>query len=140
MEDARETAHKDQVTVTARFVRITERWLDGKRTSRRCTIADEVTSVARFALSADHPWPDERLPDVVEVDLPCPELSRPAYAQLYHYDPDDTQRDGLGRAPVLRAGKLYRLTMVRDLRAPLREPNHPTKTDLVPTLVAVNPR
>lgn len=108
--------------MTGRYLGLAGLWLDGKRTRRRCTIQDEVLGVARFTLASDSAW---RPGSLVKADLPCPELSRLDYATLYHYDPNDTERDGLGHAPVLRPGMLCRLTFVRN-------------TDK-PTLVAVDP-
>jgi hypothetical protein len=148
IEDLREAAHRDQVEVTARYLGLKGRWLDGQRTHRTCTREEEVTGVVRFSLLTDSPWRDELPPSPakrnlateIEVDLPCPELSRPAYAKLYRYDPDDSQRDGLGHAAVLRRGEVYQLTFVRDPRTAMREPSHPSGSRLVPTLVAVNPR
>ena len=103
--------------------------------------------VVRFSLIGQNPWlgefsgpPTPRdLAKMMEVDLPCPELSRPQYAKMYRYDPDDTERDGLGHAPVLRRGGLYRLTFVRSAEAPSRPPSRPSDGRLVLTLVAVNP-
>ena len=146
MEDLRLAAHKDQVGVSARYLGLKERWLDEQRTNRRCTRDAEVVGVVRFALLGDNLWRDEfstsptrrDLAKMMEVDLPCPELSRPQYARLYQYNPDDSERDGLGHAPVLRRGQLYRLTFVRSTGA-MREPSHPNDSLLVLTLVAVNP-
>ena len=103
--------------------------------------------VVRFALLGENPWRDEfsalptrrDLAKMMEVDLPCPELSRPQYARLYQYAPDDSERDGLGHAPVLRRGQLYRLTFVRSTGIAMRDPSHPNDSLLVLTLVAVNP-
>jgi len=103
--------------------------------------------VVRFALVGDNPWRDEftarptrrDVAEMMEVDLPCPELSRPQYAKLYQYDADDSERDGLGHAPVLRRGELYRLTFVRITGMAMREPSHPKNGRLALTLVAVNP-
>ena len=147
MEDMRQRAHKDQVGVTARYLGLKERWLDEHRTNRRCTRDAEVMGVVRFALLGENPWRDEfsapptrrDLAKMMEVDLPCPELSRPQYARLYQYDPDDSERDGLGHAPVLRRGQLYRLTFVRSTGIAMRDPSHPNDSLLVLTLVAVNP-
>ena len=146
MEDLRLAAHKDQVGVSARYLGLKERWLDEQRTNRRCTRDAEVVGVVRFALLGDNLWRDEfstsptrrDLAKMMEVDLPCPELSRPQYARLYQYNPDDSERDGLGHAPVLRRGQLYRLTFVRSTGA-MREPSHPNDSLLVLTRVAVNP-
>jgi hypothetical protein len=146
LEDMRLAAHKQQVVVTARYLGVKERWLDEHRTTRRCTRQAEVMGVVRFALIGESPWRDDLgqppsrtdLANIMALDLPCPELSRPEYAQLYRYDPDDTERDGLGHAPVLRPGNRYRLTLVR--QAGIAEtPRHPTDRSLVLTLVAVNP-
>jgi hypothetical protein len=147
MEDIRFAAHKDQVVVSARYLGLKERWIDEHRTNRRCTRDAEVMGVVRFALVGENPWRDEftappsrrDVAKMMEVDLPCPELSRPQYAKLYQYDPDDSERDGLGHAPVLRRGELYRLTFVRGADIAMREPSHPNDSRLVLTLVAVNP-
>ena len=144
MEDQHDKAHKDQIAVSARYLGIKERWLDGHRTNRRCTKDYDVIGVVRFVLLGDDPWRDQVPPPAgkdsartIEVDLPCPELSRPAYARLDHYDPDDTQRDGLGHAPILRRGHVYRLTIVRNPILSLNT-THPTGSRPVLTLVAVN--
>ena len=147
MEDLRLAAHKDQVVVSARYLGIRERWIDEQRTNRRCTRDAEVMGVVRFALVGENPWRDEftappsqrELAKTMEVDLPCPELSRPQYAKLCQYDPDDSERDGLGHAPVLRPGDLYRLTFVKNVGIAMKEPIHPQASQLVLTLVAVNP-
>jgi hypothetical protein len=147
MEDLRLAAHKDQVVVSARYLGLKERWIDEQRTNRRCTRDGEVMGVVRFALAGENPWRDNftsrsarrDAANVMEVDLPCPELSRPQYAMLYQYDPEDSERDGLGHAPVLRRGQLYRLTFVRSTGIPMRDPSHPNDGRLVLTLVAVNP-
>jgi hypothetical protein len=146
-EDLRLAAHKDQVVVSARYLGLEGRWLDGRRTNRRCTRDAEVTGVVRFALVGENPWRGQfnarpsrtELAKMMEVDLPCPELSRPQYARLYQYDPEDSQRDGLGHAPVLRRGELYRLSFVRSTGMAMGEPSHPNDGRLVLTLVAVNP-
>ena len=137
MEDLRLAAHMDQVEVSARYLGLKERWLDEQRTNRRCTRDGEVMGVVRFALVGENPWRAEA--KMMEVDLPCPELSRPQYAKLYQYDPDDSERDGLGHAPGLRVGELYRLTFVRSTGIAMRDPSHPNDSQLVLTLVAVNP-
>jgi hypothetical protein len=137
LEDQRLAAHKDQVVASGRYLGLKERWLDEQRTSRRCTRDAEVMGVVRFALVGENPWRDDSPArptrgdeaQIVEVNLPCPELSRPQYAKLYQYDPDDSERDGLGHAPVLRQRELFRLTLVRGLGPGQR----------MPTLVAVNP-
>jgi hypothetical protein len=147
LEDSRRAAHKDQVVVSARYLGLKERWYDEHRTNRRCSRERDVMGVVRFALIGQNPWlgefsapPTRRdLAKMMEVNLPCPELSRPQYAKMYHYDPDDTERDGLGHAPVLRRGELYRLTFVRNVEDPNRPPNRPNEGRLVLTLVAVNP-
>jgi hypothetical protein len=143
LEDARLAAHQEQVVVNARYLGLKQAWLDGRRTKQVCTRSQEVMGVVRFALTGPNPWlqqlPSPGKEPIAEVDLPCPELSRPAYAKLYHYDPDDTLRDGLGRGPVLRRGRDYRLTFVKDAHVAMREPIHPTADKLVLTLVAVNP-
>jgi len=150
LEDQRLAAHREQVVVSARYLGLDQRWqrsIDGQRTKRRCTRDEEVMGVARFDLVGENPWRNEfaapptrkELARMMEVDLPCPELSRPQYAKLYQYDPDDSQRDGLGHAPVLRRGQLYRLTFVRSTFVAMREPSHPRDGRLVLTLVAVNP-
>ena len=147
MEDMRQRAHKDQVGVTARYLGLKERWVDEHRTNRRCTRDAEVMGVVRFALLGENPWRDEfsapptrrDVAKMMEVDLPCPELSRPQYARLYQYNPDDSERDGLGHAPVLRRGQLYRLTFVRSTGIAMGDPSHPNDSLLVLTLVAVNP-
>ena len=146
-EDMRLAAHKDQVAVTARYLGLKERWYDEQRTNRRCTRDGEVMGVVRFALVGENPWRDEfsarptrrDLAKMMEVDLPCPELSRPQYAKLYQYHPDDSERDGLGHASVLRRGQLYRLTFVRSTGIAMRDASHPNDSRLVLTLVAVNP-
>jgi len=147
MEDLRLAAHKDQVVVSARYLGLMGRWIDEQRTNQRCTRDAEVMGVVRFALVGENPWRDEFTPPpsrrdlakMLEVDLPCPELSRPQYAKLYQYDPDDSERDGLGHAPILRRGELYRLTFVRSSDIAMREPSHPQDGRLALTLVAVNP-
>jgi hypothetical protein len=147
LEDQRIAAHKQQVDVIARYLGLKERWLDERRTNRRCRREAEVMGVVRFALLGVNPWQDEltgpparrEVAKPMEVELPCPELSRPAYAALYHYDPDDRERDGLGHAPVLREGERYRLTFVRSARLGVEAPRHPEAPRLVLTLVAVNP-
>lgn len=147
MEDMRQAAHKNQVVVRARYLGLKERWLDGHRTNRRCTRDTEVMGVVRFALVGDNPWqaefaapPTRRdVTKMMEVDLPCPELSRPQYAKLYQYNPDDSERDGLGHAPVLRRGQWYRLTFVRSTDIAMGDPSHPNDSSLVLTLVAVDP-
>ena len=145
IEDSRQVAHKDQVVVTARYLGLKERRTErGHRTSGRCTRDGEVMGVLRFALIGENPWLDPLLapptrrdpPKIIEVSLPCPELSRPQYAEMYRYDPDDTERDGLGHAPVLRRGELYRLTFVRNVKDLGRE----TDGRLALPMVAVNPR
>jgi len=147
MEDKRLAAHKDQVVVSARYLGLKERWIDEQRTNRRCARDVEVMGVVRFAIVGENPWrgeftspPSRRdLAKMMEVDLPCPELSRLQYAKLYQYDPDDRERDGLGHAPVLRPGELYRLTFVRSTDIVMREPSHSNDSRRVLTLVAVNP-
>jgi hypothetical protein len=147
MEDMRQRAHKDQVVVTARYLGLKERWVDEHRTNRRCTRDAEVMGVVRFALLGENPWRDEfsapptrrDLAKMMEVGLPCPELSRPQYARLYQYNPDDSERDGLGHAPALRRGQLYRLTFVRSTGIAMLNPSHSNDSLLVLTLVAVNP-
>jgi hypothetical protein len=147
MEDLRLAGHKEQVVVSARYLGLKERWLDGQRTKRPCSRDAEIMGVVRFALVGENPWSDDftapptrrDLAEMMEVDLPCPELSRPQYATLYQYDPDDSERDGLGHAPMLRRGQLYRLTFVRNPGMAMREPSHPKDGRLVLTLVAVNP-
>ena len=147
MEDLRLAAHKDQVVVRARYLGLKERWVDGQRTHQSCTRDAEVMGVVRFALVGENPWRDEftapptrrDLAAMMEVDLPCPELSRPRYAKLYQYDPEDCERDGLGHAPVLRRGQLYRLTFVRSTGIAMKDPRHPRQGRVVLTLVAVNP-
>jgi hypothetical protein len=147
LEDRRQAAHRDQIVVVARFLGIQARWLDGLRTRQRCTRDDEVIGVARFELVEDNPWratlsatvTDRKPSKLLNANLPCPELSRPQYAELYRYDPDDLERDGLGHAPILRPGARYRLTFVRDLHIAMREPSHPASQQASPTLVAVNP-
>ncbi len=147
IEDLRQAAHKDQVEVTARYLGLKERWSDEHRTNKHCTRDRDVVGIVRFALIGANPWRDEftgpptrkDLDKMLEVDLPCPELSRPQYAKLYQYDPDDSERDGLGHAPVLRQGELYRLTFVRNVRLDTTEPSHPNRSGPVRTLVAVNP-
>ena len=147
LEDLRLAAHKDQVVVRARYLGLRGRWIDEQRTSRRCTRDAEVMGVVRFALVGDNPWRDEFGPPPssrdlakrLEVDLPCPELSRPQYAKLYQYDPDDSDRDGLGHAPMLRRGELYQLTFVRSTGIAMKDASHPKDSRLMPTLVAVNP-
>jgi len=147
MEDMRLAAHKDQIVVSARYLGLKERWIDEQRTNRRCTRDAEVMGVLRFALVGANPWrveftapPSRReVAKMIEVDLPCPELSRPQYAKLYQYDPEDGERDGLGHAPVLRRGELYRLTFVRGTDIAMREPSHPNDSRPVLTVVAVNP-
>lgn len=124
IEDRRQAAHRQQVTWTARYLRLADRRLDGRRTRQRCTMNAEVVGTARFELLGEASSPQRRAA-LIDLALPCPELARPDYAKLYHYDPDDSERDGLGHAPILRPGVRYRLTLVRDA-----EP---------PTLVAVNP-
>jgi hypothetical protein len=147
MEDRRQRAHEDQVVVVARYLGLTERRLDGHRTRRRCTRSDDVMGVVRFALIGAEPWRDElststarkHTAALVETLLPCPELSRTDYARLNHYDPDDTRRDGLGHAPILRPGRSYLLTFVRHpmlYEDSARMAGRPG----APTLVAVNPR
>jgi hypothetical protein len=146
-EDLRLAAHKDQVVVSARYLGLKGRWIEEQRTNRRCARDAEVMGVVRFALVGDNPWRDEftarptrrDVAEMMEVDLPCPELSRPQYAKLYQYDADDSERDGLGHAPVLRRGELYRLTFVRITGMAMREPSHPKNGRLALTLVAVNP-
>ena len=146
-EDLRLAAHKAQVVVSARYLGLKGRWLDEQRTNRRCTRDAEVLGVVRFALVGENPWCDEftTLParrnpaKAIEVDLPCPELSRPQYAKMYQYDSDDSERDGLGHAPVLRRGQLYRLTFVRSTAMAKRDPSHPKNGRVELTLVAVNP-
>jgi hypothetical protein len=137
LEDLREAAHKDQVVVPARYLGLAGRWLEGRRTRQRCTRDEEVMGTARFALLGEHTHGAR--PEIVAANLPCPELSRPAYAHLYRYDPDDTQRDGLGHAPVLRRGSVYRLTFVRATPVATAEPGPPTDHPPALTLVAVNP-
>ena len=143
IEDTRLAAHQEQVVVSARYLGLKEAWLDGKRTKQVCTRSQEVMGIVRFALTGPNPWlqplPSSGKEPIAEVDLPCPELSRPAYAKLYHYEPDDTLRDGLGHGPILRRGRKYRLTFVRDASITMREPGHATEDKLVLTLVAVNP-
>ena len=147
MEDMRLAAHKDQVVVSARYLGLKERWIDERCTNRRCTRDAEVMGVVRFAVVGENPWrgefaapPSRRdLAKMMEVDLPCPELSRLQYAKLYQYDPDDSERDGLGHAPVLRPGELYRLTFVRSTDIVMREPSHSNDSRRVLNLVAVNP-
>jgi hypothetical protein len=133
--------------VTARYLGLEERWSGAHRTNLGCTRERDVVGVVRFALMGDNPWrgefappPTRRAPvKVLEMDLPCPELSRPQYAKLYRYDPNDSERDGLGHAPVLRRGELYRLTLVKDAHLAMTEPSHPHGDGPMPTLVAVNP-
>ena len=132
MEDLRQAAHKDQVVVTARYLGLNKRRTGERPTNRRCTRDLDVVGVVRFALVGD-------VAETIEADLPCPELSRPQYASLSHYDSDDTERDGLGHAPVLRQGQPYRLTLVRNPGLAVREPSRPKGRPLVLTLVAVNP-
>jgi hypothetical protein len=145
LEDLREAAHKDQVVVTARYLGLAATWLDGRRTRQRCTPDQEVMGSARFALLGEHPWrgrpppPHGQRAEIMAADLPCPELSRPAYAHLYRYDPDDTRRDGLGHAPVLRRGSVYQLTFVRAAPAVAAAPGPSTDPAPALTLVAVNP-
>jgi hypothetical protein len=132
--------------VSARYLGLKGRWIDEQRTNRRCTREVEVMGVVRFALVGAAPWRDEFTArptrgdaEMIEVDLPCPELSRPQYAKLYQYDPDDSERDGLGHAPVLRPGDLYRLTFLKNVGIAMKEPIHSQGSRLVLTLVAVNP-
>lgn len=147
MEDLRLAAHKEQVVVSARYLGLKERWVDEQRTNRRCTRDSEVMGVVRFALVGDNPWRDEftapptrrDVARMMEVDLPCPELSRPQYAKLYRYNPDDSERDGLGHALVLRRGEQYRLTFVRSAGVPTADSRRPNDSRLVLTLVALNP-
>lgn len=124
IEDQKQAAHRDQVTLMARYLGLAGRYLDGKPTRQRCSAEDEVMGMARFEVLARAESARKR--GTIVVTLPCPELARAEYAKLYHYDPGDTERDGLGHAPVLRPGVRYRLTLVRD-----SDP---------PTLVAVDPR
>ena len=103
--------------------------------------------VVRFALIGHNPWRGQisgqsgRSDSVamVEANLPCPELSRLQYAKLCHYDPDDSERDGLGHAPVLRPGQRYRLTFVRTADVVSLEPSHQDDGQPLHALVAVNP-
>jgi hypothetical protein len=101
----RQKLHDDQVVVKARYLGLQGRWLDGGLTNRRCDRDDEITGVVRFALAGENPWRASGLADTIEAELPCPELSRPDYAKLYRYSPDDRQRDRLGHAPVLRPSR-----------------------------------
>ncbi len=147
IEDLRQAAHKDQVVVTARYLGLEERWSDEHRTNLRCTRDRDVVGVVRFALIGANPWRDEfaappaheELARIIEADLPCPELSRPQYAKLYRYSPDDRERDGLGHAPVLRRGQLYRLTFVRSPGIAVQDSHSPNHGRPVPILVAVDP-
>lgn len=146
IEDRRSEAHKQQVDVLARYLGLKERWLDEERTRLSCTRDREVWGVVRFAPVGESPWQawaalhsHKEPTNPMEVALPCPELSRPAYAKLYRYDPDDRERDGLGRAPVLQRGKKYRLTFVANPEGLAPDPIHPGRARLDLTLVAVNP-
>jgi predicted MPP superfamily phosphohydrolase len=147
IEDRRRQAHKEQLDVTARYLGLKERWFDEKPTKLPCTRDREVWGVVRFALNGEPPWQRQGLAlrsynepaNRLEVALPCPELSRPAYAKLYQYDPDDRERNGLGHAPVLQRGKNYRLTFVANPEGFADDPIHPEKARLERTLVAVNP-
>jgi len=147
MEDLRQAAHKDQVVVTARYLGLKARWSGERRTTHRCTRDLDVVGVVRFALIGKNPWYPELsrsgkrgdLVDLIEAELPCPELSRPQYANLSHYDPDDTERDGLGHAPVLRQGQVYRLTFAKSTGGVIKDTLPPRNKELVLTLVAVNP-
>jgi len=141
IEDRRMQAHKDQVVVTARYLGLNGRWYDEQRTNLRCTREREVWGVLRFRMTRDNPpleWSGSPM-RTLELDLPCPELSRRDYAKLYQYDPDDTQRDGLGHAPILQQGKMYRLTVVSNPDGFAESPIHSGDGRLVLTLVAVNP-
>jgi hypothetical protein len=147
MEDVRLKAHKDQVVVSARYLGLKDRWLDEHRSNRRCTRSAEVMGVVRFALVGENPWREEftasltrrDVAQMITVDLPCPELSRPQYAKMYQYDPDDGERDGLGHAPVLQRGRLYRLTFVKSTDVAMRDSSHPNDGWPLLILVAVNP-
>lgn len=143
IEDRRREAHKQQVEVTARYLGLEARWLDGQRTRLGCTRDREVWGVVRFALARQETWlawwGDRRQRGNLKLALPCPELSRPAYAELYRYDPDDTERDGLGHAPVLRPGKVYRLKLVADPDGLSDDPIQTRGGERVMTLVAADP-
>jgi hypothetical protein len=138
LEDMRQATHRDQLTVTGQFTGVAGRWLDGHRTRKRCTLDEEVVGIARFALNGEKAWPSQA-PVSLETELPCPELSRPDYAKLYHYRPDDSERDGLGHAPMLRPGHRYRLTFLRNTSMPMKDPSRLLDGRVLPTLVAVNP-
>jgi hypothetical protein len=97
-----------------------------------------VVAVARFEIVGENPWPDRQ--SRIEALVPCPELSRPDYAKLYHYDPDDRERDSLGHAPVLRPGERYRLTFVRGAMASPNAPVARKQRGFSRVLVAVDPR
>lgn len=143
IEDRRREAHKQQVEVTARYLGLETRWLDGQRTKLGCTRDREVLGVVRFALVGHETWlawwGDRRQRGNLKLALPCPELSRPAYAELYRYDPDDTERDGLGHAPVLQRGKVYRLKLVADPDGLSDEPIQLRDGERVMALVAADP-
>jgi hypothetical protein len=138
IEDMRQATHRDQLTVTGQFEGYSGRWLQSRRTRTRCTLEEEVVGIARFALRGEKAWPSQE-PVSIEVELPCPELSRSDYAKLYHYRPDDSERDGLGHAPMLRPGQRYRLTFVRNTQMPMKDPSRLPNGRVLPTLVAVNP-
>lgn len=143
IEDRRREAHEDQVEVTARYLGLEARWLDGRRTQLRCTRDREVWGVLRFRFEGQGRWRawwgGPRQQENMALALPCPELSRSDYAKLYRYDPDDRQRDGLGHAPILQRGKVYRLTLVGDPDGIADDPTRPGGDKRVLALVAVNP-
>jgi hypothetical protein len=138
LEDMRQATHRDQLTVTGQFVGYSGRWTQSHRTRARCTLEEEVVGIARFALRGEKAWPSQE-PVSIEVEVPCPELSRSNYAKLYHYRPDDSERDGLGHAPILRPGQRYQLTFVRNTQMPMKDPSSLPNGRVLPTLVAVNP-
>lgn len=143
IEDRRSEAHKQQVELTARYLGLEGRWLDGEPSKLDCTRDREVWGVVRFALVGDNPWLEwwggRRHRENMALALPCPDLSRPDYGRLYRYDPDDTERDGLGHAPVLQRGKVYRLKLVASPEGIADDPIRPGAAMRALTLVAVNP-
>jgi hypothetical protein len=42
--------------VSARYLGLKARWIDGHRTNRRCTRDAEVMGVVRFVLVGENPW------------------------------------------------------------------------------------
>jgi hypothetical protein len=104
-----------QQVIQARYLGMDHRFgFSGERTRERCNgMADgdalQMTwGVMRFELVSRNPWPAD--PDLLSHNLrhmrivvPCPELSRRAFAKLYDL--------GGGTAGVLRRGRTYKLTV-----------------------------